>query len=80
MSGQPPLTVELSGLPIDATVFDMVYDPIETPLIAEARRRRLKAVDGLTMLVWQASMAFTHFFREPPPNADSPELRELLTQ
>ncbi|HWT13885.1 MAG TPA: shikimate dehydrogenase [Allosphingosinicella sp.] len=78
MAGQPPLAVGLSRLSDAATVFDMVYDPLETELLAEARRRGFRIVDGLAMLVWQASMAFTHFFGEPPPGPDSPRLRELL--
>ena len=80
MVGQPPLAIELSALNPGATVFDMVYDPLETPLLREARERGFRTVDGLTMLVWQASMAFTHFFGEPPPSPASPELRELLTR
>lgn len=80
MEGQPLLDIDLSALPSDATVFDLVYHPLETPLLAEARRLGLATVDGLTMLIWQASMAFTYFFGEPPPQPDSPELRELLTQ
>lgn len=79
MEGQRPLDIDLSALPPDATVFDLVYHPLETPLLAEARRRGLRTVDGLAMLVAQASMAFTYFFGEPPP-ADSAELRELLTR
>jgi shikimate dehydrogenase len=80
MDGQPPLDVDLSALHPGATVFDLVYHPVETELLAEARRRGLRTVDGLTMLIWQASMAFTYFFGEPPPDPNSSELRELLTR
>jgi shikimate dehydrogenase len=80
MEGQPPLDVDLSALSPDATVFDLVYHPLDTPLLAEARRHGLRTVDGLTMLIWQASMAFTYFFGEPPPDPDSPALREALKQ
>jgi shikimate dehydrogenase len=80
MVGKPPLDIDLSALRPGATVFDLVYHPVETPLLAEARRRGFRTVDGLTMLIWQASMAFTYFFGEPPPDPDSRELRELLTQ
>ncbi len=80
MAGQPPLGIDLSELRPGATVFDLVYHPLETPLLAEALRRGLRTVDGLTMLIWQASMAFTYFFGEPPPDPDSRELRELITQ
>ena len=80
MAGQPPLEIDLSALKADATVFDMVYYPVETALLAQARRHGLRTVDGLAMLVWQASMAFTHFFREPPSQPGSPQLRELLAR
>ena len=80
MVGQPPLAIELTGLHPGATVFDMVYEPAETALLRDARERGFRTVDGLTMLVWQASMAFTHFFGEPPPSPASPELRKLLTR
>ena len=80
MEGQPPLDLDLSALHPGATVFDLVYQPLDTPLLSEARRRGLRTVDGLTMLIWQASMAFTHFFREPPRDSDHPELRELLAR
>lgn len=80
MAGRPALDLDLSALHSGATVFDLVYHPLETPLLLEARRRGLRTVDGLAMLIWQASMAFTHFFREPPLDPEAPELRELLTQ
>lgn len=79
MAGYPPLDLDLAGLAEGATVLDMVYRPLETPLIRAARARGLRAIDGLTMLIEQAGMAFTHFFREPPSPTESPELRKLLT-
>lgn len=78
MAGCPPLDLDLSAMPADSTVFELVYHPLETPLLAQARRRGLRTVDGLAMLIWQASMAFTYFFGEPPPDPDSPQLRKLL--
>jgi shikimate dehydrogenase len=80
MEGWPPLEIDLSGLRAGATVLDLVYHPLETSLLADARRRGLRVVDGLAMLIWQASMAFTYFFGEPPPRPDTPALRELLTR
>ena len=80
MAGYPPLDLDLAGLDASATVLDMVYRPVETPLILAARARRLRAIDGLTMLIEQAGMAFTHFFKVPPNPAESHELRELLTR
>ena len=61
-----------------ATVFDMVYSPLETPFLASGRAAGGKAVDGLTMLVGQAQRAFGLFFDQLPPAPDR-DLRDLLT-
>ncbi len=78
MQGQPPLGVDLSPLPDDATVYDIVYAPLETPLLAQARERGLDTVDGLEMLVGQAAIAFEILFGAPPPRDRDEELRDLL--
>jgi shikimate dehydrogenase len=80
MAGHPALDVDLSALRPNALVFDLVYHPLETDLLKRARAAGLRTLDGLEMLVWQASMAFTHFFGAPPEPAWTPQLRELLTQ
>jgi shikimate dehydrogenase len=79
MAGYPALELDLSRLEEGATVLDMVYHPLETPLLREARARGFKTVDGLSMLIHQASMAFTHFFKASPEPADNSDLRRLLT-
>ncbi len=66
MAGQPPLDLELSLMPKGGVVFDLVYRPLETPLLAEARRRGLAVVDGLSMLVHQAVPSFEAFFGRSP--------------
>jgi shikimate dehydrogenase len=63
----------------DAVVFDMVYSPLETPLLAAARRYGLRTVDGLQMLIGQAAAAFEMFFGQPAPRQHDAELRALLT-
>jgi shikimate dehydrogenase len=79
MTGQPPLTIDFSNMPPGAIVYDAVYAPLETPLLAEARQRGHPVIDGLSMLIGQARIAFQHFFgHEPPAQADA-ELRALLT-
>jgi shikimate dehydrogenase len=78
MQGQPPLEVDLSPLPDDATVYDIVYAPLETPLLAQARARDLDTVDGLEMLVAQAAIAFEILFGAEPPRDRDDELRDLL--
>ncbi len=62
MQGYPPLPIALDAMPSSATVFEMVYDPLETPLVSDARARGLRVFDGLTMLIEQASMSFVSFF------------------
>ena len=54
----PGMTIDVSALPDTATVFDLVYVPPETPLLAAARARGLRAADGSEMLVQQAAIAF----------------------
>ena len=76
--GQPPLDLDLSPLPADAVVYDLVYAPLETGLIAGAVDRGLEVVDGLEMLVAQAALAFELFFGREPPRDRDDELRELL--
>ena len=79
MAGQPELEIDLSSLDEDAVVYDAVYTPLETPLLAQARARGLDTVDGLEMLVAQAAIAFEIFFDAAPPRERDDELRALLT-
>ena len=79
MRGQPPLDIDLSPLPEDAVVYDAVYAPLETGLLAQARARDLDTVDGLEMLIGQAALAFELFFNAAPPRERDEELRALLT-
>ena len=80
MTSQPPLALDLSPLPEDAVVYDIVYAPLETPLLAAAHARALATVDGLEMLIGQAALAFELFFGKAPPRERDAELRELLTR
>ena len=79
MAGMPPLPIDAGQLPLDATVFDAVYAPLETPLLAAARARGLRTIDGLQMLVGQAASAFEMFFGHSAPRQYDTELRALLT-
>lgn len=78
MTGHPPLTLDLAPLPDDAIIYDIVYAPLETPLLAAAAARGLDTVDGLEMLVGQAALAFELFFGAAPPREHDAELRALL--
>lgn len=58
MTGEPPLEIDLRGLPPGAAVADIVYSPLETPLLAAARAGGFAAIDGLSMLMHQAAFGY----------------------
>ena len=76
MAGQPPLTLDLAGLKPGALVVDIVYTPLETPLLAAARAAGHRAVGGLGMLLHQAVPGFERWFGVRPEV--TPELRALI--
>lgn len=59
----------LEAAPRQAAVMDMVYKPLETPLLQKARALGLARVDGLAMLIGQARPSFEAFYGAPPPRA-----------
>lgn len=79
MAGQPPLTIDLAPLPDGAIVYDIVYAPLETELLAAADARGLATIDGLEMLIGQAAFAFEILFDAAPPRDRDDDLRALLT-
>lgn len=79
MTGQPPLELDLSPLPDNAIVYDLVYAPLQTRLLQAAEDRGLETVDGLEMLIAQAALAFELFFDAEPPRDRDDDLRDLLT-
>jgi shikimate dehydrogenase len=78
MVGKPPLALDFSHVPPGAIVYDLVYAPLETDLLAEARRRGHIAIDGLDMLIGQAAIAFEKFYGVAPPRGDDAELRARI--
>ena len=76
MHGQAPLAVALDALPLEAMVSDAVYIPLETPLLAQARMRGHRTVNGLGMLLNQARPAFQSWFGVLPDV--TPELRAAV--
>ena len=76
MRGQPALEVDVGRLPTHAVVADLVYVPLETPLLAAAKTRGLKTADGLGMLLHQAVRGFELWFHQRPEVTS--ELRALV--
>ena len=66
MTGKDPLDLDLASLPPDAVVADIVYSPLETALLAAARARGNRTVDGLGMLLHQAVPGFERWFGVRP--------------
>jgi shikimate dehydrogenase len=78
MPGHECLNCELSHMPAQGWVIDMVYGRDETPLMEAARQAGLRALDGLAMLIEQAASSFELFFGQKPPRDRDTELWQLL--
>ena len=78
MTGQPPLELSLGRLPLHAMVSDLVYVPLDTPLLAAARQRGNRTVSGLGMLLNQARPAFNSWFGLMPKVTE--ELRRKVQE
>lgn len=76
MSGKDELVIDLTGADSDALVTDIVYIPLETPLLRAARSHGLQTADGLGMLLHQAVPGFEHWFGKRPEV--TAELRNLV--
>lgn len=76
MTGQPSLEISLDRLPADALVNDMVYAPLETPLLAAARARGNPTADGIGMLLHQARPGFEAWFGVMPEV--TPDIRAMM--
>jgi shikimate dehydrogenase len=79
MTGQPPLRFDFSHAPPGSLVYDIVTSPVETEFIVAARTAGFRTIDGLSMLIGQAAVAFEKFFGVAPPREDEDKaLRRLL--
>jgi shikimate dehydrogenase len=76
MVREPQLEIDLHALPISAVVVDIVYVPLETGLLAAARKRGNRAVDGLGMLLHQGRPGFAAWYGVPP--SVTPALRSAM--
>ena len=66
MAKQPRLDIDLDRAAGTLTVSDIVYVPLETPLLAAARARGLRCIEGLGMLLYQAVPGFRAWFGADP--------------
>ena len=66
MKGNPPLRLDLTVLQPGAAVLDIVYNPLETELLRDAKARGHRVIDGLGMLMHQAAPSFEAFFGVRP--------------
>lgn len=76
MSGKEPLEMDLSALPVSACVCDIVYAPLETRLLKDAKARGNEIVTGIGMLLYQARPGFKHWHGILPEV--TPELEEKV--
>ncbi|MBR1286453.1 shikimate dehydrogenase [Bradyrhizobium sp. AUGA SZCCT0177] len=76
MHGQPALELDVGRLPQGAVVSDLVYVPLDTPLLSAARGRGLQTADGLGMLLHQAVRGFELWFGKRPEVTS--ELRAIV--
>jgi shikimate dehydrogenase len=80
MQGQPPLAFDWSHAPPGSIAYDIVTAPLDTAFLNGARAKGHRTIDGLSMLIGQAAVAFEHFFGQPAPREHDAELRELLAR
>lgn len=76
LAGKAPLEIDLAPLKPRAVVYDVIYVPLETGLLAAARKRGHRTVDGLGMLLQQAGFGFRKWFGGDP--RVTPELRAMI--
>jgi shikimate dehydrogenase len=77
MKGNPDVAWDLSRARADTVVSDIVYLPLETSLLAEARRHSLRTTDGVGMLLHQAGRGFSLWFGVEPEVTEDQRARVL---
>ena len=78
MLGNDPLKVELSRLKDGAIVYDVIYVPLETQFLKDAKAKGHRTVDGLGMLLHQAVHGFRHWFGQTPEVTE--DLRAMIIE
>ena len=78
MTGQPDFSQPISRAKKTALVIDIVYNPLITELLKEAKKLKLKTVGGIGMLINQAVPGFEHWFQKSPVIDD--EIRKFIIE
>ena len=76
MEGHPPLEIDLSSANKDTLVTDIVYAPLHTDLLKQAKAKKLQTVTGIGMLLHQACSGF-ELWNDVMPHV-TPELEKLV--
>ncbi|MFZ9181421.1 MAG: shikimate dehydrogenase [Rickettsiales bacterium] len=66
MKNQEPLNIDLSNINHNCIIYDIVYNPLFTNLILQAKKHNLKFVTGIGMLIYQALIGFELWFGKQP--------------
>lgn len=78
MAGVTPRSIDISAMPRDGWVLDLVTGPLPTPLLVSAAAHGLATIDGLSVLVEQAGDSFEILFGAKPPRDRDAELFAML--
>ena len=76
MKNFPNLNINIKDLKLDAAVFDLIYNPLETKLIKESNKRGIKNTNGLDMLIYQAQKSFYYWLNKTPKITE--KLKKIL--
>ena len=76
MKGFPKLNINVNNLKKNSSVFDLIYNPLETKLIKDSKKNGLKNTNGLDMLIYQAQRSFNYWFKKTPKITK--ELKKIL--
>jgi len=70
MAGETSLDISLDMLPVEALVYDIIYNPLESELLRVARNRGNMTLNGINMLIHQAIPAWEQWFNITPNSSE----------
>jgi len=76
MKNFPALNISIEKLKVSSVIFDLIYNPLETKLIKEAKKRGIKNTNGLDMLIYQAQKSFYYWLNKKPKTTN--KLKKIL--